>query len=192
MQRILIINGHPDKESLCNQLALSYKQGVETTTAECMLVNLSDLQFNPILTNGYRKRTELEPDLLMMQREILKATHIVLVYPNWWGTYPALLKGFFDRTFLPGYAFSYNENSVMVNKLLKGKTARLIVTMDSPKWYYSLFMGSPGHKSMKKGILEFSGIKPVAVTSFGPVRNSAEAVRKSWIARANQLGRELK
>jgi NAD(P)H dehydrogenase (quinone) len=192
MKKILIINGHPDKQSLCSELAIKYKKGADLAGAECKLVNLADLEFNPSLSNGYRKRTELEPDLLMMQQEILKAEHIVLVYPNWWGTYPALLKGFLDRILLPGFAFSYRENSVLTNKLLKGKTARLVVTMDSPSWYYSLFLNSPGHTTMKKGILGFCGIKPVKVTSFGPVRNSAENKRKEWMQKVELLGKQLK
>jgi putative NADPH-quinone reductase len=192
MKRILIINGHPDKQSLCNELALKYKKGADSAGAECKLVNLADLKFNPNLGNGYRERTTLEPDLLEMQQEILKAEHIVFVYPNWWGTYPALMKGFFDRILLPGFAFSYRENSPMVNKLLKGKSARLVVTMDSPKWYYSLFRHSPGHHSMKSGILGFCGIKPVNITSFGPVISSNESERMKWIGKAEQLGKMLK
>jgi len=191
MKRILIINGHPDKLSLCNELALRYKKGVDAAGAECKLVNLADLTFNPVLTHGYRQRTELEPDLLMMQQEILNADHLVLVYPNWWGTYPALLKGFLDRTLLPGFAFKYREKGIMIDKLLKGKTARMMVTMDSPKWYYSLFLRNPGHNSMKRGVLEFCGIKPVKITSFDMVRSSDENKRKKWLAKAEKLGSSL-
>ncbi len=192
MKRILIINGHPDKESLCFELANAYKKGADSAGAECKLVNLADLEFNPILSGGYRKRTELEPDLIMMQQEITRADHLVLVYPTWWATYPALLKGFIDRVFLPGFSFKYRENSPFWDKLLAGKTARMIVTMDSPNWYYSLFMKNAGHRSMKKGILEFCGIKPVKVTSFGGVKMSKEAKRKVWISSVRKLGQELK
>jgi putative NADPH-quinone reductase len=192
MNRILIINGHPDKQSFCAELALKYKKGADSAGAECKLVNLADLDFKPNLSSGYRQRTELEPDLLEMQQEIRNAEHIVLVYPNWWGTYPALLKGFFDRAFLPGFAFSYRENSMLINKLLKGKSARLIVTMDSPWWYYALLLRSPGHNSMKKGILEFCGIQPVKITSFGPVISSDDNKRKKWIGEVEKLGQLLK
>jgi len=143
------------------------------------------------LTNGYRKRTELEPDLLMMQEEIKKADHLVLVYPTWWATYPALLKGFIDRVFLPGFSFKYRENSPLWDKLLTGKTARMIVTMDSPKWYYALFMKNAGHRSMKKGILEFCGIKPVKITSFSQLKSSTEASRKAWLTQVEKLGNKL-
>ena len=191
MKKVLVINGHPDNQSLCSELAKSYKIGADLAGADCKLVNLIDLQFNPILSSGYRKRTELEPDLLAVQQEISAVDHIVLVYPTWWATYPALLKGFIDRVFLPGFAFKYREDSVLWDKLLVGKSARMIVTMDSPKWYYSLFMKNAGHRSMKKGILEFSGIKPVRITSFSPVKTSDETKRKSWISKVEKLGQKL-
>ncbi len=188
MKKILIINGHPDEKSFCNSLAQSYKNGADSSGADCKLANLYDLKFNPILNYGYRLITELEPDLLKMQQEILNADHLVLVYPNWWGTYPALLKGFIDRVFLPGFAFKYLEKSPLPAKLLIGKTARLIVTMDTPSWYYFLVNRSPGHNSMKIGVLGFSGIKPVKISSFSPLRSSGEKKRKMWLAEVEKLG----
>ncbi len=192
MKKILIINGHPDKESLCYQFAMSYKKGAENAASECILINLIDLHFDPILHFGYRQRTELEPDLLKVQNDILNADHLVFIYPTWWGTYPALLKGFIDRVFLPKFAFKYRDNSLLWDKLLKGKSARLIVTMDTPKWYYSLVYKSPGHNSIKKGVLEFCGISPVKITTFGPVKSSDDNKRKKWINQVEKLGEELK
>jgi NAD(P)H dehydrogenase (quinone) len=188
MKKILIINGHPDEKSFCNSLTQSYKKGADSAGADCKLVNLYDLKFNPILNHGYRLITKLEPDLLEIQQDILNADHLVLVYPNWWGTYPALLKGFIDRVFLPGFAFKYLEKSPLPAKLLKGKTARLIVTMDTPAWYYFLVNRRPGHNSMKIGILGFSGIKPVKISSFSPLRSSDEKKRKKWLAEVEKLG----
>lgn len=189
MKKILVINGNPDTQSLCSELARSYKKGADSAGTECKLVHLAELEFNPVLTYGYRQRTELEPDLVLLQEEIRNANHLVLVYPNWWGTYPALLKGFLDRILLPGFAFRYRENKMQMDKLLTNKTARLIVTMDSPKWYYTLFQKSPGHNSMKKGILEFCGIKPVKISSFGPVITSVESTRKAWITKVEKMGK---
>lgn len=192
MKRILIINGHPDKESFCTSLAEKYKTGVDKSETECEIINLTDLEFSPVLKYGYRKRTDLEPDLQKVWDLITKADHLVFVYPNWWGTYPALLKGFFDRLFLPGFAFEYQEKSPFPKKLLTGKTARLIVTTDTPNWYYSLIYKKPGHNSMKKSILGFCGIKPVKITTFGPVKSSTDVQRKSWLDKVEKLGRELK
>ena len=160
--------------------------------ADCTLVNLIDLEFNPILTYGYRKISELEPDLVKMQQEILATDHLVFVYPNWWSTVPALLKGFIDRVFVSGFAFKYRKNSPFWDKLLKGKTARLIVTMDTPKWYYWLINKNAGHNAMKIGVLEFCGIKPVKITAFAPIKSSDETKRKKWLNDVEALGQALK
>ncbi|MFZ4056629.1 MAG: NAD(P)H-dependent oxidoreductase [Ferruginibacter sp.] len=191
MKNILIINGHPDSESFCCALSERYKKGATLNGNKCKLIHLFDLKFNPILTNGYRIVSELEPDLLLAQQAILQADHLVFVYPNWWGTYPALLKGFIDRVFLPNFAFKFSDNSPLPVQLLKGKTARLIVTMDTPKWYYWLVNKSPGHNSMKKGILEFCGIKNVKITSFAIVKTSSELKRNNWLNEVERLGKNL-
>ncbi len=192
MKRILIINGHPDKESLCTSLAEKYKIGADKSGAECNIVNLIELEFSPVLKYGYRKRTDLEPDLRKVRELITKANHLVFVYPNWWGTYPALLKGFIDRVFLPEFAFKFQEQAPLPKKLLTGKSARLIVTTDTPNWYYSLVYRKPGHNSMKKSILGFCGIKPVKITSLGPVKNSTDIKRNTWLTKVEELGKELK
>jgi putative NADPH-quinone reductase len=190
MKKILIINGHSDKESFCHELARVYKKNADSTGIDCKLINLIDLEFDPILRQGYRHRTELEPDLIAVQEEIKNAEHLVFVYPNWWGTYPALLKGFIDRTFLPGFAFRYRDNSMLWDKLLKGKSARLIVTMDSPSWYYSLLAKKPGHNAMKKGTLQFCGVNAVKITSFSPMRNSTPKQRNKWIQKVEEMGKQ--
>ena len=188
MKNILIINGHPDKDSFCGELAKGYYNGAEKSGAEIKLINLIELEFSPILKYGYNKRTELEPVLVDIQKEIKKADHLVFVYPNWWGTYPALLKGFIDRVFLPDFAFRYQEKSPFPEKLLIGKSARLIVTMDTLSWYYSLIYCKPGHNSMKKSILNFCGIKPVRITAFGPIKGSNDTKRKKWLEKVENFG----
>lgn len=190
MKTILIINAHPVKGSFCDTLAQSYIKGAEQSGARCKMIYLIDLKFDPILRYGFTKRMDLEPDLLQVQQDILAADHLVFVYPNWWATYPALLKGFFDRTFLPGFAFRYRENSMLWDKLLMGKSARILVTMDTPGWYYWLVNKSPGHNSMKVGILGFCGIKPVKISSFSPLKSSSEKTRLKWLSEAEKLGRK--
>lgn len=191
MKKILIINANPSKDSLCSELAKSYKNGAVQSGAECTLINLAELKFNPLLNTGYAEEQQLEPDLIKMQNYIQAADHLVFVYPTWWATYPALLKGFIDRVFLPKFAFRYREGTLLWDKLLTGKSARLIVTMDSPTFFYRFFTKSPGHHAMKKGTLEFCGIKPVKITSFGMVKKSDEVKRKKWILKVSDLGKNL-
>lgn len=188
-KKILIINGHPDAESYNAALADTYRQAALSSGAEVRVINVRDLQFNPNLQFGYRKRTELEPDLLAAQDDIRWAEHLVWVYPVWWGGLPALLKGFIDRVFLPGFAFQKRENSVWWDKLLTNKTARIVCTLDQPAWYYWLVNGRPGYYAMKKMTLEFCGIKPVKVSTIGPIRLSKDSYRQAWLAKIQALGR---
>jgi putative NADPH-quinone reductase len=167
---------------------MAYKVGALNAGAEVQEIIVSDLKFNPNLEFGYRKRTELEPDLLAAQEKIKWAEHLVIIYPLWWGGMPALLKGFFDRTFLPGFAFQKRENSVWWDKYLIGKSARIITTMDQPAWYHWLIYGEPAHKALKKMILEFCGIKPVKTTSIGPIRFSKDEFRKKYLEKVKALG----
>lgn len=190
--KILIINGHPDKESYCFSLADSYKKGANKTSADIKEIVIRDLIFNPNLQFGYRKRTDLEPDLLDAQQKISWANHIVWIYPVWWGSIPAIMKGFIDRVFLPGFAFQKREGSVWWDKLLTGKSARIICTLDQPDWYYRIFNGKPSHSAMKKLTCEFSGIKPVKITSIAPIRLSKESFRINWLNKIEKLGKQNK
>lgn len=191
MKKILIINGHPDSESYCFGLSAAYKLGAEKAGAEVITININALQFNPNLQFGYRKRTELEPDLLNAQKQIMWAEHIVFIYPVWWGAVPGLLKGFLDRTFLPGFAFQKRENSVWWDKLLKGKTGRLISTLDQPAWYYWLIYRQPSTYAMKKLVLEFCGIKPLGTSTIGPIRLSKPEFREKWLLKIENLGKKM-
>lgn len=188
MKNILIINGHPDKESFNSQLAETYRSAASKSGAKIEQINISELNFNPNLSFGYRKRTELEPDLIKSQEKILWADHLVWVYPVWWGSFPAIMKGFIDRVFLPGFAFQKEEKSILWKKLLINKTARVISTMDQPSWFYRFFYKQPSHNSLKKTILEFCGISPVKITSFGPVKNSTEKQKTEWLKKTEKLG----
>ncbi len=189
-KKILLINGHPDIESFNFALMDAYKKGVLSSNNELKEIIVRELDFNLNLQYGYRKRTDLEPDLIICQEKIQWADHIVLFYPVWWGSIPAILKGFFDRVLLPGFAFEKRENSVWWDKKLKGKSARIICTLDQPTWYYRLVYSAPTHKAVKKMTLQFCGINPVKITSIGSLRLSKERFREKWISKIESLGKK--
>lgn len=192
MKNILILNGHPKKESLNFAFAEAYKNGAIESGATVQEIVIADLKFNPNLEYGYQKRTELEPDLLIAMEKIKWADHLVWIHPVWWGGIPAIMKGFIDRIFLPGFAFQYREKSVYWDKLLKGKTAHIISTLDQPGWYYRLVYGRPSVNQLKKSTLEFCGISPVRVSFFGIVKTSNDRQRQKWIKEVNELGKRFK
>ena len=191
MRKILVINCHPNKESLCFALSDAYVKGATKPNTEIQVLNICDLNFNPNLAFGYQQRTELEPDLIASWEKIKWAEHLVWVHPVWWGSLPAIAKGFIDRLFLPSFAFEYRKNSVWWDKLLTGKTAHIICTLDQPGWYYWLVYGRPSVNQLKKSTLEFCGIKPVKVTYVGIVKDSKPEVRKKWLRDIEKLAKKI-
>ena len=190
--KIIIINGHPDKKSYNFALGQAYRKGAVKSGAEIREIVIRDLDFNPNLQFGYRKRTELEPDLLQAQETLKWADHIVWIYPVWWGSVPAITKGFLDRVLLPGFAFKKREDSLWWDKYFTGKTSRIICTLDQLSWYYKWFNGSPSHTAMKKLTMNFIGVKSVKITSIGPIRLSKDKFRANWLRRIEKLGEKNK
>jgi len=188
-KRILVILGTPKSGSLCHALSDAYAQGARSEGHVVRLLKLGELEFDPVLRDGYDQSQNLEPDLLEAQRQIHWAEHLVFVYPVWWGGFPALLKGFFDRAFLPGFAFKYRSGrSQLWDKLLSGRTADLLVTLDTPRWYFRWIYGAPAHRQMVRTTLGFCGVKTRRLSEFAPVRPSSEEQRQSWLRRAELLG----
>lgn len=189
-KKILVILGQPQRASFGAALAQAYAEGAKAAGAEVKELYLGELKFDPAGTMNHTPSSELESDLVKAQESIKWANHLVFVYPIWWGTIPALLKGFIERVFLPGFAVNFRENSPLWDKLLAGRSARLIVTLNTPSWVYRWVYGRPGHNTMKKTILEFCGIKPVRITEVGPMRNSSAERREQWLKQVRALGVE--
>lgn len=191
MKNILIVLGHPDTSSLCGAMADSYAKGAKSSKYKLKRLNLSDLKFDPILHNGYNKIQNLEPDLISAQKQILWADHIVWIFPTWWGSMPALLKGFIDRVFLPGFAFKYTGPNTW-NRLLSKKTARIITTMGGQSLFYKI-MGAPGIRAFKYITLIFCGISPVKVSMYGAIRHSTPVSRiNTLLIKVERLGNKGK
>ncbi|MFL1546509.1 NAD(P)H-dependent oxidoreductase [Pseudomonas sp. O39] len=186
-QRILVILGHPSTTSLCSALAEAYIHSAKVAGHPVRVLSLGDLTFDPVLHHGYTQIQALEPDLLSAQSDILWATHLAFVFPIWWGGIPALLKGFIDRIFLPGFAFKYREGKLFPDKLLLGRTAHLLVTLDTPPWYYRWFYRMPGIHQLRSATLAFCGIQPIKTLLFGPVLGSTPAQRAKWLTQAGGL-----
>lgn len=185
-KNILVIDGHPNVDSFNAALANKYVEQAKASGAIVNIIRVRDLKFDPNLAYGYQKRMDWEPDLHHAWDLIRQSDHLVFVHPLWWGGLPAILKGFIDRVFLPGLAFKYRENSVWWDKLLTGKTARIICTADQPYFYYWFVNGRPGIHQLKKMTLEFCGVGPVRVNVFGPIRQSTEKQRQKIVAQVAQ------
>jgi NAD(P)H dehydrogenase (quinone) len=189
MADVVVIDGHPHKGSLCAALAQEHAQGLREGGASVEVLALRDLHFDPVLWVGYSDHQDLEPDLKAAQALISAASRVVVVAPVWWGSVPALLKGFLDRTLERGWAFRYLPNG-MAEGLLKGRSARVIMTTDSPGWYLRFIQGNPTANGLVRSTLKFCGLKPVDFTRIGPVHKADEAERAAWLAKVQAQGRE--
>lgn len=188
---ILIINCHNRENSFCTALAKAYEDGARIKGHTLKTLNLREMRLEKYLKYGHESKYEAEGDILRAQELIGWSHHMAYVYPTWWAGPPALIRLFFEMVFSPGFAFKYHDEKGLIvswDKLLKGKSARLISTMDAPPWYYKLIMGDPGGKIIKKGILEFSGITPVKSTYFGSVKLSDRMKREEWLKKSFRLG----
>jgi len=186
-KRILVILGHPSRDSFCAALSDSYITSAQEHGHEVCLLELGELAFDPILREGYLQAQALEPDLLHAQQLINWAEHLVLVFPVWWGGIPALFKGFLDRILLPGFAFKYRNNSPFPEQLLKGRSADLLVSMDTPPWYYRWVYRMPALQQMRRTTLGFCGIKTQKTLTFGPIISSSAGQRDAWLQQARRL-----
>lgn len=189
-KRILVIDAHPAADRFCSALAERYAAAAAGAGADVETIALRDLAFDPILHRGYGPRQDWEPDLERIFAAIEHAEHICFVYPTWWGGHPALLQGFFERVFLPGKTFRYHADDPYWDKLLAGRSADVLTTMDSPGWYYRFVNRNGGINRIRKTILEFVGLE-TKVTVFDRVKYSDEKKRAGWLDRAAALGRRV-
>lgn len=180
-KKVFILLGHPDNDSFNSTLAKEYERGATDAGHEVRCMNLSDLKFDPVLHHGYRLVQELEPDLLAFQDNVRWCDHFVVLYPSWWSTMPALLKGLFDRAWLPGFAYSFTSEFSW-KKLLKGKSARMIVTSDTVPLIQWIIFGDTTNE-LKRGILWFAGFSPIRVKKFGYLKHFSSMGRRDRIKR---------
>ena len=188
--KILIILGHPRKDSYCGALAKEYIRGTQEAGASIKKLILTDLQFEMNVNISSPQHQYMEPDLLKAKEKILWADHLVFIYPTWWGNMPALLKGFLDRVFVPGFAFREIQYDTY-DKLLSSKTAQLIVTMDKPRWVYRFIDKAPGTNSLVRSTLKFCGVSPVRILHLGFVKYSPEEKRREGLKSAYRKGKQV-
>ncbi len=186
---ILLIQGHPDPggRRFGHALADAYAQAAKDAGHELRQLDVARLEFPLLRTAADWEDGSPVEAIRRAQEAIAWAEHIVIVFPLWLGDMPALLKAFFEQALRPGFAIGEGGPSRMWKKLLKGRSARLIVTMGMPAFFYRVYYRAHSVKSLKRNILEFCGISPVRASLVGTI--DSDGSRELWLAKVQALGR---
>ena len=189
-KKIAIIQGHPDSKArhFGHELADAYARGAATEGHEVRRIEVAQLDFPLLRTATDWNNGRVPAALRAAQADIAWADHLVVIFPLWLGTMPALLKAFFEQVFRPGFALIY-EGHRFPQKGLAGKSARVVVTMGMPAFWYRWFFRAQGVRGLERSILGFCGVKPVRETLIGLVEAKDSAGREKWLAKLEAHGR---
>lgn len=190
-KRITIIDGHPDPDGarFCHALANAYAEGAGKASHSIRRLTLAQIEF-PILRSKRDWETGVpSPSIRECQEAVSWAEHLVIIYPLWLGSMPALLKAFLEQVFRPGFAIE-TEHGKLSPGLLKHKSARIMLTMGMPALAYRWFFLAHSLKSLERNILRYSGIGPIRETLIGSVEGLGPAGREKWLAKVRALGRD--
>lgn len=192
--RIAIIQGHPDGAAghFCHALAAAYAAGALEAGHEVRRIEIAQLDF-PLLRSPQDWGHATPPDALRQaQADLAWAEHLVILYPLWLGAMPALLKAFFEQVLRPGFAVDKGGSATSWVKRLRGRSARIVVTMGMPAFIYRWVFGAHSLKSLERNILRFVGIAPLRETLIGSVESCGDARRRKWLDELQALGRKAR
>lgn len=190
-RRILILDGHPDGggRRFIHALAEAYAQGAQEAGHDVRTLVIGQLDI-PLLRKGEDFQTGTPSrEVQRWQAAIGWSEHLVVLYPLWLGDMPAVLKAFFEQVLRPGFAFAASGKNRLPKKLLKGRSARVIVTMGMPALFYRWYYRAHSLKNLERNILAFSGFGPIRSTVIGTVEGKADT-RAAWLEKARRLGRK--
>ena len=190
MAKIAIVVGNPLHNSYSEALGEAYRRGAESGGHQADLFVLGRMNFDAILREGYRREQLLEPDLAAARAAFVACDHVVIIFPLWCGDMPAILKGFFERILQPDLLAIQKSGGKASWKFFKGKSARIIMTMGMPGWFYRIYFGAHALKLLKRNILQFIGIAPVRSSVYGMIEAVGEDRRKSWLREVEALGHD--
>ncbi|MGD9923137.1 MAG: NAD(P)H-dependent oxidoreductase [Pseudorhodoplanes sp.] len=189
MTSVAIVLGHPQRMTFCEALAEAYRRGAEGAGHTVHLFKLAEMNFEPILREGYREEQPLEPDLRVAYDALRASDHWVLIFPLWCGDMPAILKGFIERILQPDLIRRQGTDNAMNWRIFERKSARIVMTMGMPVTIYRFWYGAHALKLLKRNILNFIGIAPVRETLLGMVPDVSDEKRFEWLKQAEAMGR---
>lgn len=189
-KRIAVLQGHPDSKNTHFGHALSnaYAEAAEQAGHEVRIIEIGKLDYTFIRSKLEWQRTDLPIELREAQHDLIWAEHWAVFYPIWLGDMPAALKAFLEHVLRPGLAHIDTKPGEKWDRLLDGKSARLVVTMATPASVYRLFYGAHTVKSLERNILKYCGISPVRTTLVGNIYKRSDRQYRKAIEQVRTLG----
>lgn len=190
-RRTTIIQGHPDgqRRHFEHALAEAYAKGAAAGGHEVTSIEVTKLDF-PFLRTKEEFETGTPPACIRdAQVAIQRADHLLILYPLWLGTMPAIMNAFCEQVFRPDFTLTPGEDGQMPRQRLTGKSARIVVTMGMPAFFYHWYFRAHSLRCLERNILKFAGIRPVRESLIGKVERMAEAERERWLEKMEELGR---
>jgi putative NADPH-quinone reductase len=193
-RNVLIIDGHPDPDDAryIHALAAAYRDGAQSLGHSVQTIRVADQKFAVLRSQAEYESDEYAESVRRCQDAMSWAMHVVILYPLWLGSMPALLKAFLEQVLRPGFAFGALKLGKEPVKLLGGKSARIVVTMGMPAWLYRCYYRAHSVRSLRRSILKFVGFRRVRVTLIGGVSGMNSASRLRWLEEVRSLGQSAR
>ncbi len=183
---VLVILGHQHPGSFCHAIAAAAVETLQAAGHEVVFHDLYAEGFDPVLPHEEIPKTaQLPPHIQRHCEEVRKAGGYVIVHPNWWAMPPAMLKGWIDRVLRQGVAYDFGPEGVIGH--LKGKTALVFTTSNTPREEELARFGDPLENLWKTCIFGFCGVERFCRRNFEPIILSTFEQRTQWLAEVRQL-----
>jgi len=190
---ICLIQGHPHgaEKHFCHALADSYEHGARLGGMQVSHIDLGSMDLS-LLRDPADFLAAPPPPVADAQDKIRNADHLVVVFPLWLGTMPAVVKAFFEHVCRNNFAVEQDAEGGLPKQKLKGKSARVIVTMGMPAFAYRTGFGAHGVRSLEKSILGMAGVGPVRETLIGGVGALNKSSAAALLLKIQELGRRAR
>jgi putative NADPH-quinone reductase len=192
MKNIAVILGHPagKEASFCAALAKAYEKGARQAGHAVSFIDIGGMDIPYLKNRSDYYDPGLSAEIKTIQNKLNAATHWIIIYPLWLGCMPAKLKAFLEWALSPGFAYdTAHKKNPLSQKLLRGKSAHVIVTMGMPGWFYKWFYRAHSLKAFERNMLKFCGIAPVRKTVYGFVEAVSQDVRQKWLMKIENFGK---
>lgn len=199
--KTLIIFNHPYEGSFCSAIRDAVKSGLRKGRHSCKVINLDKDRFDPVMREkdlrAFKLRGDedltivdgVDPIVLRYKKKLVWAERIVMIFPIWWMSVPAMTKGFIDKVIFPGIAYKMEGNQLK-STLESLKQVVIISTMNTPAEVYSNEFNNSIEGSLIKGTFNKIGIHDIKWISLNMVSQSGDEKRWLWLDEIEKMFKE--